>query len=154
MKKYVIALTTLLSFIVSVFVFTADDAGKPVRDKAQKLYNQGNYKEAYDIYSKLALGEETVPIQVGEDLGMAVNCLQNLNRLNEFDELMENSVAKNSDNWMLLKKSADIYMYINHYGFMISGKFERGEHRGGGKYMNSQMRNVTANAGAGSSMRR
>ncbi|HBC88810.1 MAG TPA: alpha-2-macroglobulin [Lentisphaeria bacterium] len=140
MKKCLIALSVILSFTLSGFAFAADDTSKTARDKALKFYNQGNYKEAYDAFSKLALGEETVPIQVGEDLHNAVNCLANLNRQNEFDELVEGCIAKNSKNWMLLKKAAEIYMYSNHYGFMISGKYERGNHRGGGKNVNSQER--------------
>ncbi len=140
MKRFMIVCTVIFSLIASGVVSAADDASKDSREKALKLYNQGNYKDAYDIFSKLALGEESMANQVGEDLQYAVYCLQNLNRLTEFDELVENSIAKNAGNWMLLKKAAEIYMYSNHYGFIISGKFERGGHRGGGKWANSQER--------------
>ncbi len=135
MRNCMIVLVAALSFISSIPGFAADE-----REKAQTLYNQGNYKEAYEAFAKLALGDEKIPAMVGEDLSMSVNCLNNLGRQKEFDDLMENVIAKNSGNWMLLKKAAEMYMYCDHYGFMISGKFERGHHRSGGKYMNAMER--------------
>ncbi|OGV56499.1 MAG: hypothetical protein A2X45_03215 [Lentisphaerae bacterium GWF2_50_93] len=135
-----VSLTMFLSVLLSGVLQAAEDAGKPARDKALTLYNQGNYKDSYDLYSKLALGDEKVPSLAGEDLSMALNCLRNLNRQNEFDSFIENVIANNFSNWMLLVKAAEQYMYVDHYGFMVSGKFERGQHRGGGKYMNAMER--------------
>jgi uncharacterized protein YfaS (alpha-2-macroglobulin family) len=139
MKKSMISFTLILSFILSGALSAADESAT-LRENATKLFNQGNYKEAYELFSKLALGEEKVPIQVGEELSRAIDCLGRLNRQNEVDEFRGNVIAKNSQNWMLLQRAAQTFMYGNHYGFMISGKFERGEHRGGGKYVNSQER--------------
>ncbi|MEI6423013.1 MAG: MG2 domain-containing protein, partial [Lentisphaerota bacterium] len=139
MKSSMISLAVFLSLLIPGVLSVADESATQ-RDNATKLFNQGNYKEAYELFSKLALGDEKVPIQVGEDLSRAVDCLVRLNRQNEIDEFRENAIAKNSQNWMLLQKAAQSFMYGNHYGFMVSGKFERGEHRGGGKYVNSQER--------------
>ena len=139
MKKSMISFAVILSFLISGVMSAADESAG-LRENAQKLFNQGNYKEAYDLFSKLALGEEKVPSMVGDDLSRAVDCLLRLNRQNEIDEFRENVIAKNSQNWMLLQRVAQSYLFCNHYGFMVSGKFERGEHRGGGKYVNSQER--------------
>ena len=38
------------------------------RQQAQKLYRDGNYKEAYEVFSKLALDSATDARQVGGDL--------------------------------------------------------------------------------------
>ncbi|MCX6984663.1 MAG: hypothetical protein NT118_07930, partial [Lentisphaerae bacterium] len=139
MKKSMISFAVILSFLISG-VLSATDENATLRGNAQKLFNQGNYKEAYELFSKLALGEEKMPGQVGEDLSNAINCLANLNRQNETDEFRENVIANNSQNWMLLHRAAQSFMDGNHYGFMISGKFERGDNRGGGKQVNSQER--------------
>ena len=134
-----ISFAVILSFLISG-ILSAGDESSSLRDNATKLFNQGNYKDAYELFSKLALGEEKTPIQVGEDLSKSIDCLARLNRQNEIDEFRENVVAKNSQNWMLLQRAAQSFMYGNHYGFIVSGKFERGEHRGSGKYVNSQER--------------
>ncbi|MFA6294790.1 MAG: hypothetical protein WC637_23560, partial [Victivallales bacterium] len=139
MKRAMVSLAVILSFSISLFLSAADESAA-MRDNATKLFNQGNFKDAYDLYSKLALGEEKVPGQVGEELYRAINCLINLNRQNEIDEFREKAISENSQNWKLLQKAAQSFMQGDHSGFMISGKFERGQHRGSGKYMNSQER--------------
>ncbi|MFZ2657557.1 MAG: MG2 domain-containing protein [Victivallales bacterium] len=140
MKNCMMSLAMFLSIFLSGILAVADDAGKATREKATQLYNQGNYKDSYGLFSKLALGGETVPNLVGDELGMAINCLRSLSRLNEIDEFRGKAIARNSQNWMLLQKAAESFIYENHYGFMVSGKFERGDHRGGGKYMNAMER--------------
>ena len=130
MKRSMISFTVMLAFLISGALSAADESAA-LRDNAQKLFNQGNFKDAYELFSKLALGEEKVPIQVGEDLSRAIDCLSRLNRQNEIDEFRESVISENSQNWMLLQKSAQSFIYGVHYGFMISGKFERGEHRAG-----------------------
>jgi hypothetical protein len=55
------------------------------RSQAQKAYNNGNYKDAYSVFSKLATSAETDPKKVGSDLQMALNCLNNLGRTSEVD---------------------------------------------------------------------
>ncbi len=139
MKKSLLSFTVILSFLLSGIMSAADE-NTTLYDNATKLFNQGNYKDAYDIYSKLTLGGGKVPKQAGESLSRAIDCLNRLNRVNEVDEFRENAIAKNPQDWMFLQKAAQSFMYGDHSGFMISGKFERGQHRGSGKYMNSQER--------------
>ena len=38
---------------------------------------------------------------------------------------------------MLVQAAANQYLSVNHHGFRIAGKFERGGHRGGGEMINS-----------------
>ncbi len=139
MKRSIFSIAAILSLLISGVLSAADESAA-MRDNATKLFNQGNYKDSYDLYSKLALGEEKVAAQVGEDLSRAIDCLLRLNRQNEIDEFRDKVIANYSQNWMLLQRAAQSFMHGNHYGFMVSGKFERGEHRGGGKYVNSQER--------------
>ncbi|MFA6568893.1 MAG: MG2 domain-containing protein, partial [Victivallales bacterium] len=139
MKKSMISFAVILSFLISGVLSAADESAT-LRNNAQKLFNQGNYKDAYELFSKLALGGEKAPGRVPEDFSRAIDCLSRLNRQNEIDEFREKVIAKSSQNWMLLQSAGQSLRDANHYGFMISGKFERGEHRGSGKYVNSQER--------------
>jgi len=110
------------------------------RQKARKLYRDGNFKEAYDAYAKLALGAGTDKKQVGEDLNMGVHALQRLNRRNEIDAFREKVIQAHGTNWRLLWTAAQSYFSSTHYGFIISGEYHRGPHRGGGKQVSSYER--------------
>ena len=110
------------------------------REKAQKLQRDGNFKEAYGSFSSLALDAKTDAKKVGEDLNQAVQSLQRLNRRNETDALREKVIATHAKNWRLLWTAAQSYMSAQHYGFIISGEFRRGPHRGGGQRANSYER--------------
>jgi len=122
-------------------VFAAEPANeKTRREKASKLYRDGNFKEAYDVFSKLALEAKTSVKKVGGDLNMAVSALQRLNRRNEIDAFRENVIKAHSKNWRLLHTAATSYLNATHYGFIISGEYHRGHHRGGGKRVNSYER--------------
>ncbi len=110
------------------------------RTAAQKAFDDGNYKDAYEGFRKLALEPGDEPPKVGSDLRMAVQCLQQLDRLGEIDALVEGVVNAHQKNWRLLWAAAGIYQEIPHHGFMIAGKFERGNHRGGGQLVNAMER--------------
>lgn len=110
------------------------------REKAEKLQRDGNYKDAYEAFSVLALNSKTEKTMVGRDLHNAVACLTQLNRVNEVDDFREKVIKAHSSNWRLLMESAKSYRDVQHQGYIISGKFERGHHRGGGKYANADER--------------
>ncbi len=117
--------------------FAASGNISSLRTDAQKKYNDGNYKEALAVYEQLLERLDNEPGMVGNDLSMAVNCLANLNRQNETDALREKVIERHANNWQLLWAAAQSYQYADHSGYMIAGKFERGAHRGGGKYVNA-----------------
>ncbi len=105
----------------------------PCRETSlQKAAQAGNYKDAYDGLRKLALDPKDDPRWVGEDLTLGVNCLQSLNRVAEIDEFTEAVVAVHKDDWRLLLTAAGTYQVIQHQGFIIAGKFERGIRRASG----------------------
>ena len=111
------------------------------RADAQKAYNDRNYKEAYEIFRRLALDPNAAePARVGQDLNMAVSCLQQLNRTNEIDEFREGVIETQSKNWRALLAAAQSYVNVDHHGFMIAGEFQRGGHRGGGQVVNAVQR--------------
>ncbi len=110
------------------------------REQAYKSYQQGNYKDAYEIYRKLALDPNDDPRLAGGDLSMATSCLQSLNRVEEIDEFREAVVGVHKNNWRLLQAAAANYLNEPHYGFMVAGKFYRGNKRGGGNLVNANNR--------------
>ena len=101
---------------------------------------QGNFKEAYVAFEKLCTSSETDHKMVSGDLQNAINCMNRLGNQKQFDELIEKTIKAHAKNWRLLQAAAKQYMSTPHYGYMISGKYERGHHRGGGKMTNSQAR--------------
>lgn len=103
------------------------------RQHVRKLYDQGNFKDAYDGYRKLVLDPEDDPLRAGEDLSMAVQCLQQLSRVVELDSLLEEAVDVHKANARFLSSAAQSYMTIPHYGVIVAGKFQRGSQRGGGQ---------------------
>ena len=110
------------------------------REQAYKAYQQGNFKDAYEGYRKLALDPKDDPRLVGGDLSMATSCLQSLNRVDEIDEFREAVIEIHKNNWRLLQAAAQNYLNEPHYGFIVAGKFYRGNKRGGGNVVNATER--------------
>ncbi len=138
MNKLITAGISIL-VLLSANLHSQDD-GKAQREKAQKLQKDGNYKDALDIYMKQLGGTEKDTLQLPFELEGAVMCLRRLNRINEFDEVVEKAVFAYPASWRLLAAAARAYFNIDHYGFIVAGKFERGEHRGQGRMVNSYER--------------
>lgn len=111
------------------------------RERLNKLFTQGNYKDAYEGYRKLVLDARADPLHVGSDLGQAIQCLVRLGRVDEVDAFRDAAVQAHTGNWRLLQAAADSYFrFPQHYGFIVGGKFHRGHHRGGGRYVGSYER--------------
>ncbi len=110
--------------------------------KAEKLAGQGNWKEAFELY-KPAL---TDPNWDGDaarvpSINRAVDCLQQLQRLGEFDEFAESVVKVHAGKWRVLEAVAQEYgQGDKSWGTTVAGKFIRGPHRGGGAWTSSQER--------------
>jgi len=131
-----------VSLCVASWWLVAEETGKPVnRNAMQKQFDAGNFQVAYDGFRKLALDPKTEPKRVGDDLAQAVQSLQQLGRDSEIDELIEASVKAQPENSRLLWGAAQQYgQMIEHWGFVVAGKFERGSHRGGGQHVSSEER--------------
>ncbi len=63
------------------------------RERFDKLFADGNFKDAYDGYRRLALEPKTEPNRVGTDLKQAIQCLNSLGRIVEKDEFLEAAIA-------------------------------------------------------------
>ncbi len=110
------------------------------RAKAQKLQKQGNWKEAFEIWRKVLVDPQHGGKAAAADLVDAQQCLVNLNLYAQFDEFIDSVVGAHADDWRVLAQAGELYFRAQHYGFIIDGEFERGQHRGGGEYASAEQR--------------
>jgi uncharacterized protein YfaS (alpha-2-macroglobulin family) len=113
---------------------------KSTVDDLVQLHTDGNYKEAYDGLRDYVLDVESPSTELPRALNIAISSLQQLNRSDEIDAFREAAADAHQDDWRLLAAVAQSYLNVEHYGFMIAGEFERGQHRGGGKLVNANAR--------------
>jgi alpha-2-macroglobulin len=140
-KLHVMAVMAFLVVLAAATCLpAADDPFADLRKNAEKVMRDGNFKDALEIYQKMALDKDDTPKLVGEDMQMAVSCLQNLDRISEMDSFAEKTINIHSNNWNFLYSAAQTYVNAEHNGAIIAGTFERGSHRGGGRYVNSYER--------------
>jgi len=134
--------TLLLSGLLVASPCVAEEAESLTEQRATaaKLMKEGNWKDAYEIFNKLATNKENNDRTVVSDLQNAISCSQRLGKWSELDDLLEKSVETHKDNWRLLYAAANHYLNTQHQGYLISGEYKRGGHRGGGKMMNSMQR--------------
>lgn len=131
------ALPTVV-FAALAFFCSAPPAGAaPDREQTQKLFKDGNWKEAYDGYRELVLEPKT---SRPDDIVKGLQCLNNLGRQSEIDEFLESVAKANEADWSMLRQVGQSYFTTNHFGFMVAGEFHRGHHRGGGKWVSAQER--------------
>jgi uncharacterized protein YfaS (alpha-2-macroglobulin family) len=110
------------------------------RERLTLAHRQGNYKTAYEGLRKLALDPADEPAKVGGDLTLAINSLQRLGRSDEIDDFREAVVAAHAKNWRLLHTAAMSFRTTEAYGYVVAGKFYRGNKRGGGRFVNTAER--------------
>ncbi len=126
-----------LVFLIAAPVGAEDTADHQIRRQAQKAYKDGNWQDAFELYRQLSLDPKTDPKMVAADFNQAWQCLRQLNRLHELDGFREAVIEQHAANWRLLLAAARSYSQNTHWGYMIAGEFQRGPHRGGGKYVNA-----------------
>jgi uncharacterized protein YfaS (alpha-2-macroglobulin family) len=120
--------------------FISADDNQTQRDKCLKTMKDGNSKDAFEGFKKLALDPKDEPGKVTEDMNNAIQCLQRLSRIDEIDGFREKVAETHAKNWRLLSGAAQSINNYQHHGFIVAGKFERGHHRGGGRYVSAQAR--------------
>jgi len=135
----VVTLIAVLGLAVQIAPAQASDPA----EKHRTQMNQGNYKDAYDGLSKMVLDPKGTSA-LHDDFNRCVQALRQLGRTDEQDEFIEKTIAVHKGSWAFLWTAARAYRDIEHYGFIVSGKFNRGSHRGGtAKYVNSFDRDRT-----------
>ncbi|MGC3967079.1 MAG: hypothetical protein QM775_06815 [Pirellulales bacterium] len=107
---------------------------------ADKLYNDGNVKDAFDNYKRGLTDAAYDGTDVYARISNALQCLARLNRVPESDEFLEAVAAAHPQNIEILMAVAGHFQSLRHDGFIVAGKFERGNHRGGGDYADASGR--------------
>ncbi|HEX3314242.1 MAG TPA: hypothetical protein VHR72_05080, partial [Gemmataceae bacterium] len=109
------------------------------RTRAMQASQKGNFKNAYDDLRVLVLDSKSDKEKVGQDLMEGIRCLQRLGRSSEIDEFREAGIKVQEKNWRFLRDAARSYIEggVETWGFIVAGKFERGNHRGGGRVVNA-----------------
>ena len=80
----------------------------------------------------------TIPGWLARTCGQAISCLVQLRRVDEIDDFREAVIEVHKGNWRLLQAAAESYLNDpDHHGFIVAGKFHRGPHRGGGRYVSA-----------------
>ncbi|MEE2966900.1 MAG: hypothetical protein VX646_03385, partial [Verrucomicrobiota bacterium] len=131
----------ILTFFAFSLISNAEEQSlNDARKKANKLQKDGNWKEAYEAYEGLLMGEGNSGSNAAGDLQNAWRCLNRTGQIQDIDKFLESVTEKYSDDWRILASAAKIYMGMQHMGYLISGEFKRGHHRGGGKYVNAYER--------------
>jgi len=95
-----------------------------------KLKAEGNYNEALVLYSKLIVDPAHGGKDAAQDLHAAVDCLRRLNRIAEWDALVEKVAAAHRADWRVLRALAQSYQGVYHGGSIIDNKFVRGSRKG------------------------
>lgn len=139
--KWKVAVVGLgLVVMAGVYLRAQEPTQAEQRAISTKEFRAGNYKVAYNGLRKLALDPKNDHLQVGGDMDLAISCLQKLARSDEIDEFREAVIAVHIRNWRLLQSAANSYVNVEHHGFIVAGKFYRGNHRGGGRFVMAAQR--------------
>ena len=138
MKKNAQWLCLLISFaFLGVYLFAAEKSLSEERAVAEKYQQQGNFRDAWQLYQKLALQKNNSDQGVVHDLREGIQCLNRLNRVKEIDAFREAVLKVHGDQPRVLWKVAESYIQGPHFGVIIDGKFIRGSHRDR-SYVNTQ----------------
>lgn len=108
--------------------------------QAQQLFDDGNYREALAEYFSVLNNESVATDQGKLAIDRVCICYQQLNEVHKIDEFLVAMAKQHAEHWPLLARVASRYLAIPHYGYQIAGEFRRGNHRGGGKVVNSAER--------------
>lgn len=132
----------IASFVVGGAVWMAGAAAPSAKDftAARKQFDAGNIADALASYEALLRAPNYDGASAGEHLSIVAQSFERLNRMNERDALLEKLVEAHATKKDVLVAVANEYARGRHDGFIVAGKFERGNHRGGGEYADASAR--------------
>ncbi len=101
--------------------------------QADAQYKKGNFRDALDIYQNVLVAADIPVEQVSDRLPRVIECLNRLSRIDEIDHFLELLVTTHDRRPAILAVIATTYQQLDHNGYVVSGEFSRGYHRGGGR---------------------
>ena len=116
---------SLVFFALPFFIY--GQSHSVLRQNANNLEKQGNYKEALAIYEKLISEDLENITKSSDDLKRAVHCQNRLRLRENFDALVETFLKVRKDNWEAYAAAGNAYINLAyHNGRLVNGKFKRG----------------------------
>ncbi len=135
-----LAIAVLLAWGILTPMSTPAEDVKVDLARAEKLMQEGNAKDAYAIFKAYVTDPKSPDQQTADALPKAAMCLQQIGEVAQLDELFEKTAAAHPNHWRTKVAIAQQYLSGQSMGYIISGKFERGWHRGQGKIANADAR--------------
>ena len=133
-------LLLLLSFFAALMPMKSDAATLEERRAAgDKAMTDGNWSDALKVWRETLLLPEHVGENLASDLSKAVQCVQQLNKWELWDAVVEDTVKAHAQDWRLLQAAAVHFQSTQSGGTIISGEFQRGQ-QAGGKLVSSEDR--------------
>ncbi len=123
-----------------VAAVNSDSIPDEMRSNAKKLFDDGNFKEAYELYEKIATDTKAGGQPLANDLAILYQCTQRMRYYPKWDALIEKIIAAHSNDWRVLQVAANQYKSAPKYGILIDNKFQRAPQRMSGAARNSQER--------------
>ncbi|MCB1209916.1 MAG: hypothetical protein KDK97_11340, partial [Verrucomicrobiales bacterium] len=117
------------------------DAPQKRLDQAKVLSEAGNHREAADVLRPLLKKDAVVSgdlrAKALADLSMA---LERLGEDGEQAAAVEQAVADFPASWEVMAEAGRIFAQeIEHFGWILDGKFQRGSRRGGGQWRSTRL---------------
>ncbi|WP_165065957.1 alpha-2-macroglobulin family protein [Paludisphaera rhizosphaerae] len=138
----VLAVAGLLLLFGASRVMSGAEGPPGSRQAADALFNQGNFKDAYEGYRALSLAPGTNPADVEHSLKQGIVCLDRLGRSAESDKFLEAALDARKGDARIATAVAGCYLEsVAHGGFIVAGEFTRGRpRRPEGRYLDATER--------------
>ena len=95
-------------------VITQDGEPEERMQRAQRLTEQGNWKQAAEIYSKLTLDPSFDAEIAARSLAGQALCQMQLNQVDQLDETLKAAVNARPNDWPILQSAAMLLMQTQH----------------------------------------
>ena len=110
--KNLLFLILLTGFCASAHADRASDPYEGLRARAQHEYNQGNWKDAFDLYEQFIYEPDADEVSAAREFTSALSCLVNLNRDHETDDVREKMAEAHAGSWRVLHAVAESYVNL------------------------------------------
>src|SRR5688572_7181349 len=110
LKRWTGVALGVLALGTGVWLFAGEPNEASRRERANKAFRAGNFKDAYEDYRRLVLDPKADARKVGADLYQGIRSLQRLGRSPEIDAFREAGITAQAKNWRFLQEAARSYV--------------------------------------------
>ncbi len=137
-SRLVTALFVGLGAIISTGAIMTAQNGEPKErlQRAQRLTEQGNWKQAAEIYAKVTLDPAVDAETAARSLAGQALCQLQLNQVDQLDAVLKAAVEAHPNDWQVLQGAAMLLVQTQHQGIVADQRFTRGySQRNGGVFI-------------------